>query len=143
MNVVHRLVVAGLVVGLGALSDGADAARTTTRLTATTGNNAPVANLPAAAATPHGHAVRGVVEHVNHHKHEIRIRIHGHDGHHHHEVTFHVNHATRFEIVHGKNEKPAHFRDVHHGEHVVIHHVASHPHVATEVAIFTHGHHKK
>jgi hypothetical protein len=127
MNVVHRILVAGVVIGLGILSNGADAARATSGVT----------------TAPYGHTVRGVVEHVNHHKHEIRVRIHGHDGHHHHEVTFHVNHATRFEIVHGKSQHPAHFRDVHHGEHVAIHQAGNHPHLATEVAILGHGYHKK
>jgi len=96
---------------------------------------------PSSGSPHHGHAVYGIVEHVNRERHEIRIRVYSQNGKgHHHEMVFHVNGSTRFEKVHGKQHHLAHFRDVHHGEHVVIHHAPHHDHLATEVVIHVHGH---
>lgn len=92
------------------------------------------------SSTHHVASVTGIVEHVNHDKGLIRIHVHHNgQGGHHHEETFHVNSSTKFVKVHGQQHHKVHFHDVHHGEHVVIQHHSSHPHLASEVEIIIPG----
>jgi hypothetical protein len=89
-------------------------------------------------AKPHHHGVHGVVEVVHHKHHTFTVRVHhartAKTAAHHTDRKFHVNHDTVF-VLDGKHHTHVSFAALHHGEHVVVHTAAGHPHLATRVEI--------
>ena len=67
------------------------------------------------------HTFHGKVVHVDHHHHKFTVRVAGQSGGKHHEHIFHVNSHTHFDFMGGKNNHPAKFSALKHGEHVVVH----------------------
>jgi hypothetical protein len=118
MNSLRCLAVLGLVSGLSVSASGS----------------------AAQPAKPQHHAVHGVVDVVHHKHHTFTVHVHQAKGTktaHHGERKFHVNHDTVI-VIDGKHHKHTSFGAVHHGEHVVVHTAAGHPHLATRIDIHRH-----